>query len=48
MRELKHLFDSNKRWADDVREQDPEFFKKLAEQQAPPYLWIAGCRRIKL
>lgn len=42
MRELKHLFDSNKEWADRMVREDPEFFKHLAEQQAPPYLWI-GC-----
>ncbi len=42
MRELKELFDNNKQWAEQTREQDPQFFEKLAEQQAPPYLWI-GC-----
>jgi carbonic anhydrase len=25
-----------------MREEDPEFFKSLAKQQSPPYLWI-GC-----
>ncbi len=42
MRELKHLFDNNRKWAEQMRQQDPGFFTKLAEQQAPPYLWI-GC-----
>ena len=42
MRELKELFENNERWADEMREQDPQFFEKLAKQQAPPYLWI-GC-----
>lgn len=42
MRELKHLFENNKRWAEQMREEDPEFFTKLAKQQTPPYLWI-GC-----
>lgn len=42
MRVLKHLFDNNRRWADRMRGEDPEFFEKLAKQQAPPYLWI-GC-----
>ena len=42
MRELKELFANNERWADEMREQDPQFFEKLAKQQAPPYLWI-GC-----
>ena len=42
MRELKQLFDNNRRWADEMRKQDPEFFENLAKQQSPPYLWI-GC-----
>ncbi len=42
MRELKHLFENNRRWAAEVSDRDPDFFKKLAAQQAPPYLWI-GC-----
>lgn len=42
MRELKHLFDNNKRWADEMREEDPKFFEELSKQQTPPYLWI-GC-----
>jgi len=36
------LLDSNRRWADGVVERDPEFFRRLASQQAPRYLWI-GC-----
>jgi carbonic anhydrase len=42
MRILKHLFDSNQRWSERVRREDPGFFEGLATQQAPPYLWI-GC-----
>ncbi len=42
MRVLKHLFEGNRAWAQGIREQDPEFFSKLARRQAPPYLWI-GC-----
>lgn len=42
MRFLSHLFDSNKAWADRIRQQDPEFFLKLSRQQSPDYLWI-GC-----
>ena len=41
-RTLSHLFDSNKAWAERIREQDPEFFLKLSRQQFPEYLWI-GC-----
>lgn len=42
MRDLKHLIDNNKMWADQMKAHDPEFFQKLSEQQAPDYLWI-GC-----
>ena len=42
MRTLKHLFESNKAWAESIRQQDPEFFTKLSQQQSPSYLWI-GC-----
>ncbi len=41
-RTLSHLFESNKAWAASIREQDPEFFHKLSQQQFPGYLWI-GC-----
>src|ERR1041384_4584159 len=39
---LEHLLASNRAWSDEIRARDPEFFAKLAEQQAPEYLWI-GC-----
>jgi carbonic anhydrase len=42
MRVLKHLFDNNLAWAAQMRSADPDFFAKLAAQQAPDYLWI-GC-----
>jgi carbonic anhydrase len=42
MRSLDHLFDRNVAWADRKTEQDPTFFRRLSEQQAPQYLWI-GC-----
>ena len=32
----------NKAWAKQQKETDPEFFKRLAAQQAPEFLWI-GC-----
>lgn len=37
--ELRH---QNQKWADSCRDKDPDFFKRLADQQAPEYLWI-GC-----
>ena len=42
MRILGHLFDNNRDWARRILEQDPDFFRKLSDQQAPEYLWI-GC-----
>lgn len=39
---LDHLFDRNVAWAHRKTEQDPTFFRRLSEQQAPGYLWI-GC-----
>jgi len=42
MDKLSHLFARNRAWAENIRARDPEFFPKLAGQQAPDYLWI-GC-----
>lgn len=42
MNTLKHLFDRNLAWANEIKEKDPEFFSQLSKQQAPEYLWI-GC-----
>jgi carbonic anhydrase len=39
---LGPLFENNRRWAQQIKQRDPEFFSKLARQQAPKYLWI-GC-----
>lgn len=39
---LKELLDKNKAWAEAVRAEDPQFFRRLSQQQAPKYLWI-GC-----
>ena len=36
------LFENNRAWAKSVNNEDPEFFQRLALQQAPEYLWI-GC-----
>jgi carbonic anhydrase len=42
MNSLKDLLANNRRWAANVTAQEPDFFEKLAQQQAPKYLWI-GC-----
>ena len=39
---LEHLFTQNREWARAISTRDPQFFRKLSEQQAPEYLWI-GC-----
>lgn len=42
MAELAQLLSNNKRWAERVKQDDPEFFSRLAAIQRPEYLWI-GC-----
>jgi len=42
MNALTHLFENNRTWAIRLTETEPAFFTKLAQQQAPDYLWI-GC-----
>jgi len=42
MKVLKNLFDKNKKWAENVKNSDPDFFIKLSKQQSPEILWI-GC-----
>ena len=42
MRYLKQLFDNNQAWAQKMLQQEPDFFRKLSQQQWPEYLWI-GC-----
>ena len=42
MKDLKHLLDQNKAWAESITASDPDFFPTLAKQQTPTYLWI-GC-----
>src|SRR5579884_838620 len=39
---LDNLIANNRRWAQDTVREDPDFFRRLAAQQAPKYLWI-GC-----
>ena len=40
--DLGQLFRNNQAWAAHMREKDADFFKRLADQQTPKYLWI-GC-----
>jgi carbonic anhydrase len=39
---LEHLFEKNRSWSEGMTRFDPSFFRQLAQQQAPKYLWI-GC-----
>ncbi|KZL66328.1 carbonic anhydrase [Colletotrichum tofieldiae] len=36
------VFENNRRWAEEKKKQDPNFFVSLSQGQAPEYLWI-GC-----
>jgi carbonic anhydrase len=42
MKKLPHLYDNNRTWAARTEKERPGFFRTLAQQQAPEYLWI-GC-----
>jgi carbonic anhydrase len=42
MPDLDRLIAKNRAWAEERTNQDPEFFHRLARQQAPEFLWI-GC-----
>jgi carbonic anhydrase len=42
VRSLPDLLAKNRAWSEGVRREDPDFFARLARQQAPRYLWI-GC-----
>ena len=42
MTDFDNLLQSNRDWAEQVKRDDPGFFQRLSQQQAPKYLWI-GC-----
>jgi hypothetical protein len=42
MKTLKSLFERNRAWAEEISAREPGFFRELARQQTPEYLWI-GC-----
>jgi carbonic anhydrase len=42
MADLDDLLQRNRHWSNALRARDPQFFKRLSEQQTPKYLWI-GC-----
>ncbi len=47
MRVLKHLFENNRKWAENIKKSDPDFFTRRAKQQDAEYLWI-GCSDSRL
>ncbi|HEY0098886.1 MAG TPA: carbonic anhydrase, partial [Pyrinomonadaceae bacterium] len=42
MKKLDGLLARNRAWAKKMTTADPDFFKRLSQQQTPEYLWI-GC-----
>ena len=42
MKKIAGLLENNRRWSEQVTENDPTFFSDLAAQQNPDFLWI-GC-----
>lgn len=42
MKSLEHLFELNRKWAEQIKLRDPDFFTHLSKLQSPEYLWI-GC-----
>lgn len=42
MADLPELFEKNRRWAERMKRNQPDFFDRLVGQQSPRYLWI-GC-----
>lgn len=42
MRTLTQLLENNRAWSAEMTRNDPEFFRRLMDRQAPGYLWI-GC-----
>ena len=42
MKKTDQLFEANRKWAERMRADDPQFFRHLATLQSPEYLWI-GC-----
>jgi carbonic anhydrase len=39
---LADLLERNRLWSERIHREDPQFFQRLSQQQAPQYLWI-GC-----
>ena len=42
MSELNQLLENNRNWVTSITDETPDFFRSLADEQKPSYLWI-GC-----
>jgi carbonic anhydrase len=42
MRKIQELLAANRKWAEELKAEDPDFFERLSEAQTPEILWI-GC-----
>jgi carbonic anhydrase len=42
MKEIEAVINQNREWSAKMTETEPDYFQRLAEQQAPDFLWI-GC-----
>lgn len=42
MTDLNHLLENNRRWAEEITQQDADYFSRHLPQQTPKVLWI-GC-----
>jgi carbonic anhydrase len=42
MKEIEAVINQNREWSAKMTETEPDYFRRLAEQQAPDFLWI-GC-----
>jgi hypothetical protein len=40
------IFESNRKWAEEQKAKNPEFFEKLSAGQSPEYLWIGTSIRL--
>lgn len=41
-KDINELLERNRTWAEKVKQEDPDFFERLSNQQKPQFLWI-GC-----
>ena len=42
MPQLERILENNRKWSDEIKAREPNYFTRLAKQQSPAFLWI-GC-----